>query len=58
MPFKSKAQRGFLYSKHPEIARRWEKETPKNKALPERIGKTREQKAKNKLKRGMAGKKR
>lgn len=34
MPFKSQAQRGFMYAKHPEIAKRWEKETPKGK-LPE-----------------------
>lgn len=23
MPFKSKAQRSYLYSKHPEIAQKW-----------------------------------
>lgn len=26
MPFKSPAQRRFLWAKHPEIARRWESE--------------------------------
>ena len=26
MPFKSEKQRRFLWSKHPEIARRWSKE--------------------------------
>src|SRR5260221_493916 len=31
MPFKSEAQRAFLYAKHPEIASRWEKETVKLK---------------------------
>ena len=34
MPFESEAQRGFLYANHPEIAKRWEKETPKGKKLP------------------------
>lgn len=54
MPFKSQAQRKFLYSQHPDIAKRWEAETPK-KPLPKRIGKTRVQKSKDKLKRGMMG---
>lgn len=34
MPFVSQAQRGFMYSQHPEIAKRFEKETPKGKKLP------------------------
>lgn len=38
MPFKSQKQRSFMYSQHPEIAKRWEKETPKKK-LPEKVGK-------------------
>lgn len=36
MPFESKAQRRFMYAKHPEIAERWQKHTPKDKKLPER----------------------
>lgn len=36
MPFKSQAQRAYLYAKHPEIAKRWEKETPEGK-LPEHV---------------------
>ena len=32
MPFKSEAQRKFLWMKHPEIARRWSKEYPTEKA--------------------------
>lgn len=39
MPFKSKAQQGFLYAKHPEIAARWAKETPNFKSLPEHVKK-------------------
>ena len=35
-PFRSAAQRRFMYAKHPEIAKRWEKETPKGK-LPEHV---------------------
>lgn len=34
MPFESQAQRRFMYANHPEIAKRWEKHTPKGK-LPE-----------------------
>ncbi len=37
MPFKSDAQRRFMYAKHPRIAARWQKETP-NKDLPEKVG--------------------
>jgi len=38
MPFKSQAQRRYMYKNLPEIAERWEKETPKGKKLPTRIG--------------------
>jgi len=34
VPFKSKAQRGYLYSKEPEVAKKFEAETPKGKKLP------------------------
>jgi hypothetical protein len=36
MPFKSKAQRRYLYAKEPEVAREFEKATPKNAKLPEK----------------------
>lgn len=36
MPFKSQAQRRFMYAKEPAMAKRWEQETPKGK-LPERV---------------------
>lgn len=39
MPFKSQAQRKYLYARHPDVAKRWEKETPKGKKLPKRKGK-------------------
>lgn len=37
MPFKSEAQRRFMYAKHPKIAKKWEKHTPKGKKLPEKV---------------------
>lgn len=36
MPFKSKAQRRWMYANDPKMAARWEKETPKDTKLPER----------------------
>lgn len=37
MPFKSQAQRKMMYAQHPEMAKRWEEETPKGKKLPEKV---------------------
>ena len=37
MPFKSEAQRRYLYAREPKIATRWSRETPKNAKLPERV---------------------
>jgi hypothetical protein len=37
MPFKSKAQRSYLYAKKPKVAKKWEKETSKGKKLPRRV---------------------
>ena len=36
MPFRSKAQQRYLYSQHPAIAERWQKETSDIKNLPEK----------------------
>ncbi len=36
MPFQSDAQRRFMYSEHPEIAKRWREESGPQKDLPER----------------------
>lgn len=36
MPFKSEAQRRFMYKEHPEIAKRWDAHTPDTR-LPERV---------------------
>ncbi len=37
MPFKSKAQRSYLFANEPEIAKRWAKEYPGQKNLPKRV---------------------
>lgn len=41
MPFKSKAQQGYLFAKHPKVAKKFAKETPKSayKRLPARAKK-------------------
>lgn len=39
MPIKSKAQRRFLHSQKPELAKEFESHTPKGKKLPEKVGK-------------------
>lgn len=38
-PFKSKKQRAWMHANEPEMAKRWEKETPKGKKLPLRVKK-------------------
>jgi hypothetical protein len=39
MPFKSQSQRRTLYAKNPQLAEKFEAETPKGKPLPERLPK-------------------
>ncbi len=39
MPFKSQAQRGWMYATHPQMAERWQQETPEGKKLPRHVGK-------------------
>lgn len=39
MPFKSKAQRAYLYANKPKMAEKWSKETPKGKKLPSKVKK-------------------
>ncbi len=36
MPFKSNAQRKWMYANKPGMAKQWEKKTPKGKKLPSR----------------------
>ena len=38
MPFKSEAQKGWMYANHPKMAKKWEEHTPKGK-LPKKIKK-------------------
>jgi hypothetical protein len=40
MPFKSSAQKKWMYANKPEMAKRWEKETPKGKKLPKKVKKS------------------
>lgn len=35
MPFKSLAQERFMFAKHPELANKWQKETPNQSNLPQ-----------------------
>ena len=37
MPFRSQAQQRFMFSQHPKIAKRWAKETPSMKSLPQHV---------------------
>lgn len=37
MPFKSIKQKIWMHANKPHMAERWEKETPKNKALPLKV---------------------
>ena len=37
MPFKSEKQRAWMYANKPEMAKRWQAETPEGKKLPTRI---------------------
>jgi hypothetical protein len=39
MPFKSQAQRGYMYANHPDMAREWEKHTSKEQKLPRKVKK-------------------
>jgi len=36
-PFRSEAQRKFLFAKHPYVAREFAAATPKGKKLPKRV---------------------
>lgn len=37
MPFKSQAQRKYLYAKKPKLAKQYAEKTPKGKKLPKRV---------------------
>lgn len=44
MPFKSQAQRRFMFARHPQIAKRWAKKYGADGSLPEKIGKKKKKK--------------
>lgn len=44
MPFKSQAQRAFMHAARPEMAKEWEKHTPKGKSLPKKVKKSKKKK--------------
>lgn len=55
MPFVSQAQRGFMYAKHPELAKEFESATPKGKKLPYHVArKQKQQRAHKAFMRGMS----
>jgi hypothetical protein len=41
MPFKSKAQQGYMFAKHPKMAKEMAAKTPSMKKLPKRAPKKR-----------------
>jgi hypothetical protein len=44
MPFKSKAQKGWMYANKPEMAKKWTAETPAGTALPKKKKKRKKKK--------------
>lgn len=53
MPFKSQAQRGFMYANHPEMAKEFEAATPKGKKLPQHVAKKKKSNLHSKVKDGL-----
>lgn len=49
MPFKSEAQRRYLYSQEPEVAKKWRKKYGPQTNLPERVGKKGKKRKKSSL---------
>ncbi len=39
MPFRSRAQQKFMFARMPKVAKRWAKETPNIKNLPQKVRK-------------------
>jgi len=46
MPFKSQAQRKWMYANDPKMAEKWEEHTPKGKKLPKKVKKNGSKKVK------------
>jgi hypothetical protein len=49
MPFRSEAQRRYMFARHPEIAKRWAKEYGTPKGLPYHVPKKKRSKHRQKL---------
>jgi len=47
-PFKSEAQRAFMYKFKPKMAKEWEAHTTKNKKLPKKVKSVRRKKTTSK----------
>jgi len=47
MPFKSKAQKGYMFVHHPQIAKRWAHEYGVPKILPEHVAHEKAQRKRN-----------
>ena len=47
MPFKSEAQRKWMYANHPDMAKEWESHTPKGEKLPKRKKRRRKRRSKS-----------
>lgn len=50
MPMRSQAQRSYLWLRHPELARKFEEETPKGKDLPSKLKEKGRSKRKRRIK--------
>jgi len=37
VPFKSEAQKGWMYANHPKMAKQWQEHTPEGKKLPAKV---------------------
>jgi hypothetical protein len=44
MPFKSEAQRRWMWFHHPEMAKEWQEHTPEEKKLPAKVFKEKKKK--------------
>ena len=52
MPFKSRAQRAYLYANNPSVAKEFEAATPKGKKLPKHVKTKKKKKIKKKKGKG------
>lgn len=53
MPFKSQAQRGYLYANEPEVAKKFEAATPKGVKLPYHVAQSGKKRKKSKPKKAV-----